>query len=561
MPTKEVQTFEGSSKVANEVESAQSCLGLIYQNPMDYAREHIVRFAYEVEEISDLEIEEEVKADSSCFVDTNTSWETKCTCSTFDDIDILHVDKTIKEDVLDANLMEEPMPADRGFSKKGELTSMENEANPSHVQVKRDLEDEPNLHLGLGPSPAKGACENASLHLVSQPNRESAKEAPCLPAHSRNRTLESAHGTFDHAHVHPHSTDAVPLLKRLDAISIPTGFRPLAADVHSKNAKRLFSDTGASALWCWLSAICQCCWRLRRCEGRYNICNKNYENDNATARVELEISYQAITDFVLGLTWTAFLWVKVDLNAYKNYDELLSALEGMFYSPPVGEGVRFLHARDFVLTYEDKEGDWMLVGDVPWGMFVNTVKRLRITRGSDSTCLGPFRRIYLPEGLLDIPEKFLENSSYGFDPFGLSKKAVDFDKYQAYELIHARWAMLGAVGFVILEALNKYGTSCGTEAVWFQDMLMSFMLDDIVGGCNDGDPELLLFISFSNLEDIDFSTAAAMNPIQFPENFGAQTIRISFIGLQGEATQLKRDAVANIVYEAFTNPTEHRYIP
>jgi auxin-responsive protein IAA len=21
----------------------------------------------------------------------------------------------------------------------------------------------------------------------------------------------------------------------------------------------------------------------------------------------------------------------------------------------------------FVLTYEDKEGDWMLVGDVPWG--------------------------------------------------------------------------------------------------------------------------------------------------------------------------------------------------
>lgn len=22
---------------------------------------------------------------------------------------------------------------------------------------------------------------------------------------------------------------------------------------------------------------------------------------------------------------------------------------------------------DLVLTYEDKEGDWMLVGDVPWG--------------------------------------------------------------------------------------------------------------------------------------------------------------------------------------------------
>lgn len=79
---------------------------------------------------------------------------------------------------------------------------------------------------------------------------------------------------------------------------------------------------------------------------------------------------------------------KVDLNAYSSYEGLLSALEGMFHSPHIGESVRFLHARDFVLTYEDKEGDWMLVGDVPWSMFVNTVKRLRIMRGSDSSCLG-----------------------------------------------------------------------------------------------------------------------------------------------------------------------------
>ena len=25
-----------------------------------------------------------------------------------------------------------------------------------------------------------------------------------------------------------------------------------------------------------------------------------------------------------------------------------------------------LHGSEFVLTYEDKDGDWMLVGDVPW---------------------------------------------------------------------------------------------------------------------------------------------------------------------------------------------------
>lgn len=58
--------------------------------------------------------------------------------------------------------------------------------------------------------------------------------------------------------------------------------------------------------------------------------------------------------------------------------------------------------------------------------------------------------------------------SYGYDPFGLSKKPENFSKYQAYELIHARWAMLGAAGFIIPEAFNKFGASCGPEAVWFK---------------------------------------------------------------------------------------------
>lgn len=74
---------------------------------------------------------------------------------------------------------------------------------------------------------------------------------------------------------------------------------------------------------------------------------------------------------------------KVDLRAYKSYDGLLSALEDMFRNPNGGYGTHFLKGSEFVLTYEDKEGDWMLVGDVPWGMFVNTVRRLRITRGPD----------------------------------------------------------------------------------------------------------------------------------------------------------------------------------
>ncbi|KAF2308776.1 hypothetical protein GH714_017722 [Hevea brasiliensis] len=86
---------------------------------------------------------------------------------------------------------------------------------------------------------------------------------------------------------------------------------------------------------------------------------------------------------------------------------------------------------------------------------------------------GPDRRIFLPEGLLDrseIPEYLTGEvpGDYGYDPFGLSKKPQDFEKYQAYELIHARWAMLGAAGFVIPEAFNKFGANCGPEAVWFK---------------------------------------------------------------------------------------------
>ncbi|CDP11537.1 unnamed protein product [Coffea canephora] len=86
---------------------------------------------------------------------------------------------------------------------------------------------------------------------------------------------------------------------------------------------------------------------------------------------------------------------------------------------------------------------------------------------------GPDRRIFLPEGLLDrseIPEYLTGEvpGDYGYDPFGLSKKPEDFAKYQAYELIHGRWAMLGAAGFVIPEALNKFGANCGPEAVWFK---------------------------------------------------------------------------------------------
>ncbi|KAJ8764576.1 hypothetical protein K2173_006448 [Erythroxylum novogranatense] len=80
---------------------------------------------------------------------------------------------------------------------------------------------------------------------------------------------------------------------------------------------------------------------------------------------------------------------KIDLKVYKGYPELLKALENMFkftigeYSE--SEGYK---GSEYVPTYEDKDGDWMLVGDVPWDMFMSSCKRLRIMKGSEARGLG-----------------------------------------------------------------------------------------------------------------------------------------------------------------------------
>uniref|UniRef100_A0A2P2JNV4 Auxin-responsive protein n=1 Tax=Rhizophora mucronata TaxID=61149 RepID=A0A2P2JNV4_RHIMU len=91
---------------------------------------------------------------------------------------------------------------------------------------------------------------------------------------------------------------------------------------------------------------------------------------------------------------------KVDLRTFSTYQELSSALENMFSSFTIGaalgwEKIRenkvidLLHGSEYVLTYEDKDGDWMLVGDVPWEMFIDSCKRLKIMKSSDAIGLAP----------------------------------------------------------------------------------------------------------------------------------------------------------------------------
>ncbi|XP_006643945.1 auxin-responsive protein IAA3 [Oryza brachyantha] len=81
---------------------------------------------------------------------------------------------------------------------------------------------------------------------------------------------------------------------------------------------------------------------------------------------------------------------KVDLKTYKNYKDMSLGLEKMFIGFSTGkEGTENQKDGEYVLTYEDKDGDWMLVGDVPWEMFTDSCRRLRIMKGSDAIGLAP----------------------------------------------------------------------------------------------------------------------------------------------------------------------------
>ncbi|VVB17158.1 unnamed protein product [Arabis nemorensis] len=75
---------------------------------------------------------------------------------------------------------------------------------------------------------------------------------------------------------------------------------------------------------------------------------------------------------------------KVNLSAFNNYQQLSHAVDQLFSKKdPLDLN------RQYTLVYEDTEGDKVLVGDVPWEMFVSTVKRLHVLKTSQISSLSP----------------------------------------------------------------------------------------------------------------------------------------------------------------------------
>jgi len=112
-------------------------------------------------------------------------------------------------------------------------------------------------------------------------------------------------------------------------------------------------------------------------------------------------------------------------------------------------------------------------------MFAATGKKSPAPAASGSKWYGPDRPKWAPLIQDSTPEWLTGEypGDYGYDIWSLSRDPEQFAKYREYELLHARWAMIGTLGCVFPELLAKYGGVPFKDPVWFSTGYGGFPID------------------------------------------------------------------------------------
>ncbi|KAL5771437.1 hypothetical protein ACOSP7_015591 [Xanthoceras sorbifolium] len=70
---------------------------------------------------------------------------------------------------------------------------------------------------------------------------------------------------------------------------------------------------------------------------------------------------------------------KIDLSLHDSFQTLTNTLMAKFGS------WHHEDSKSYKLSYQDKEGDWLLAQDVPWRTFIRTVQRLKLLKSSSDS--------------------------------------------------------------------------------------------------------------------------------------------------------------------------------